>query len=156
MSNRAYSFRRQITNMAADRALLQIKAPTDASIIILRAWVGQSSSETSTQTACRIVRKSSAATVTAAVIATDVFPLDEDDAASTVQVGTTSTGYNASTAGTNSATLLQEPYNIVGNGYLYLPVPQELITVKAGGIIALEAVEAITATVECGIIFLET
>lgn len=156
MNGRSYSYRRQITNMAADRALLQIQAPSDASIVILRAWVGQSSSETSTQTAVRIVRKSAAATVTAAVIATDVFPLDPDDAASTLQVGTANTGYNASTAGTNSGTLIQEAYNIVGNGWLYLPVPEERIVVKAGAFIALEAVEAITATVECGVIFMET
>ena len=141
--------------MAADRALLQIQAPSDTSIVILRAWVGQSSSETSTQTAIRLVRKSAAATVTAAVIANDVRPLDPDDTASTVQVGTSATGYNASTAGTNADTLIQEAYNIVGSGWLYLPVPEERITVKAGGIIAIEAVEAVTATVECGVIFLE-
>lgn len=155
MYGRTYVFRRQLTNATADRALLQIQAPTDTSIIILRAWCSQNASTTSAAVGIRLVRKSAAATVTAAVIATDVFPLDPDDSASTLQVGTTATGYNASNAGTNSGTLLQEGFNLVGGGWLYLPVPEERITVKAGGIIAVEAVTTMTATLEAGVVFLE-
>ncbi len=155
MYGRTYAFRRQLTNAVADRALLQIQAPTDTSIVLLRAWVNQTASTTSAQVGVRIVRKSAAAAVTAAVIASDVFPLDPDDTASTLQVGAAATGYNASTAGTNSGTIMEEGFNLVGGGYLYLPVPEERITVKAGGIIALEAVTAMTATLEAGIVFLE-
>jgi hypothetical protein len=155
MNGRPYVFRRQLTNATADRALLQLQAPTDTSLYIVRAWVNQNASTTSAAVGIRIVRKSSAATVTAAVIATDIRPLDPDDTASTVQVGTSSTGYNASNAGTNTDTLIQEGFNLVGNGWLYLPVPEERIVVKAGGIIALEAVTAMTATLEAGIVFRE-
>lgn len=152
---RRYAFRRQITNLTADRAMLQIQAPTTKSIILARAYVSQNSVETSTQTGVRLVRKSAAATVTAAVIANDVRPLDSNDAASTVQVGTSATGYAASTAGTNSDTLIQESYNIVGSGWLWLPVPEMRIVVPATTIIALEAVETITGVFECGIEFIE-
>lgn len=156
MYGRSYVFRRQVTGTTADRALLQIQAPTDTSIVILRAWVNQETSEASLQTGIRLARKSAAQTVTAAVIATDVFPLDPDDAASTVQVGTAATGYVGTTAGTTSGVLIQEGYNVVGNGWLYLPVPEERILLKAGAIIALESTETIaTSLFNCGIVFLE-
>src|SRR4051812_46165299 len=119
MYGRTYVFRRQLTNATADRALLQIQAPADTSIIILRAWVNQTASTTSAQVGIRLVRKSAAATVTAAWVASGVFSLVPDDTASTLQVGTGATGYNASTAGTNSGTLIEEGFNLVGGGYLY-------------------------------------
>lgn len=156
MYGRSYVFRRQVTGLTADRALLQLQAPSDTSLVILRAWCSQETSETSLQTGIRLTRKSTAQTVTAAVIATDVFPLDPDDAASTVQVGTANTGYVGTTAGGTSSVLIQEGYNVVGSGWLYLPVPEERITVKAGAFLILEATETIaTSLFNCGIVFLE-
>ncbi len=156
MYGRTYVFRRQVTGVTADRALLQLQAPTDTSIIILRAWVGQETSETSLQTGIRLARKSAAQTVTAAVLATDVLSLDPDSASATVQVGTAATGYVGTTAGTTSAVLIHEAYNVVGSGWLYLPVPEERITVKAGGFLTLEATETIAASLfDCGIVFAE-
>lgn len=159
MYGRSYAFRAQVTGVTAGRPVLQLQAPTNASLVILRAYIGQETSETSTQTGIRLVTKSSAATVTAATIGTDIMPLDFDDAASTVQTGTSNTGYNASTTGTTTAAggvKVQESWNIVGNGWLWLPVPEERITVPAGVIFALEPTETIATNLfNCGIHFLE-
>jgi|SRR5215218_6415005 len=158
MYGRSYTFRARITGITADRPVLQIQAPTNKTLYILRAYAGQETSETSLQTAFRLARKSAAATVTAAVIGTDVVALDSNDSASTVQVGTAATGYNASTTGTTATggTLHQEAWNQVGGGWLYLPLPEERIAVPAGTILALEPVETIGTNIfDCGITFLE-
>jgi UDP-N-acetylglucosamine 2-epimerase len=155
---RRYAFRRQVTGLTAGQPALQIQAPTNKSIILLRAYIGQETSETSLQTAIRLVRKSAAATVTAAVIGTDVVPLDLNDAASTVQVGTAATGYAASTTGTSATggVIHQESFNQVGSGWLWLPVPEERIVVGAGAILALEPTETnATNLFNCGIVFVE-
>lgn len=152
---RTFAFRRQVTGLTAGQPALQIQAPTNKSIVLIRAYIGQETSETSLQTSVRIVRKSAAATVTAATIAADVRPLDTSNT-STVQVGTAATGYAASTTGTTSDTLIQESYNQVGSGWLWLPVPEERIVVPAGGLIALEPVETIATNLfNCGIVFVE-
>lgn len=152
---RVYAFTREITNAAADRALLQIRAPATIPLMIIRFSCGQTGSTTSAQNGIKISRKSSGATVTAAVIANDVRPLATGDAASTVQVSTTATGYNASTAGTDSDVLVREGFNWVGSGYLWLPVPEERIYVPADGIIAFSTLAAFTGTVEALCIFEE-
>ena len=155
MAPRAYAFSREITNAGADRALLQIHAPAAIPLRILRFSCGNLASETSENNAIKISRKSAAATVTAAVIATDVRPLATGDAASTVQVGTANTGYNASTAGTDSDVLVREAFNWVGSGYLWLPTPAEYIYVPGGGIIAFSTLAAFTGTGETRVVFEE-
>jgi hypothetical protein len=134
---------------------LQIQAAAAIPIVIIRAWVSQSTSTTSGVGRVEIVRKTAAATVTAAVIATDIRPFDPDDAASQVQVSTTATGYTATGEGTDGDVLYQDNFNIL-NGWLWLPVPEERIWVKGGGIIALKyPASPPAATYDCGIIFAE-
>lgn len=134
---------------------IQIQAPTARSITIIRAWVSQASTTTSAQVKVQILRMSAGATVTAATIAADVRPMDPDDAASTVQVGTAATGFTATVAGTESDIMMSDNFNVV-NGWLYLPVPEERIITSGGGRIALKFATAPPAgTYDVGIVFAE-
>lgn len=154
MGSRVYVFEKSLVNPTGVTQL-QIQAAAAISFEIIRVWVNQSTSTTSGQTAIQIVRKAAAATVTAAVIATNIRPLDPDDAASQVQVGTTATGFTATAEGTDGDIMVEEGFNIL-NGYLYLPLPEERITVKGGGLIAIKFPSAPpAATYKIGVMFAE-
>ena len=132
--------------------IIQIKAGTKP-FKVLRAWVTQSDQTGSAQTAIQLLRKSTSATVTAAVIA-DVIQIRPSDTASTVVVSsTTGTGFISTVNGTDGDVIIEEGFNIL-NGWLYLPIPEERIIVPANGTIALKfPVAPSSATYRAGIIF---
>jgi hypothetical protein len=153
MLEHAYTFRRSATVSTAI-TVLQIKASATRPFVILRAWASQGSSTTSAQAAIELVRKSGAATVTAAITA-DIVLLDTNDAATGVQLGTAATGYTATVEGTDGDVLIEEGFNVL-NGWLYVPVPEERILVPAAGIIALKfSIAPPSATWKYGITYAE-
>ncbi len=113
--------------------LVQIKAGTSRSLVILRASVSQSSSTTSAMQRVQINRKSAAATVTSFT----AIPVNASAPAADAAGGTAATGTNASVEGTDTAVVIAEVFNVL-NGWLWLPTPDEVITVPAGGIIGLK------------------
>jgi hypothetical protein len=123
---REYTFTKEFTNPTAVTQL-QIAAGTAMPVVIMRAWITQRTSTTSTAVGVQLRRKTAAATVTAAVLNTDIRRLDPGDSGSSVQLGTA----------------------------LYEPQPELRPTVPGGGIIALKLATAITGTVEVGIQFAE-
>jgi hypothetical protein len=132
---REYVFERELVNPGAITAL-QIAAGTSMPLTIMRAKVTQRTSQTSTAVGAYLVRKTAAATVTAAV-AGDLRKKDPGDAATSVQLGTALTGYAASAEGTDGDIIEREGFNIL-NGWYYEPQPELRDTVPAGGIIGLK------------------
>lgn len=131
--------------------LVQLK-PVTTSLVLLRAWVSQSGSTTSTQQRIQINRKSAAATVTSF---TPIIVGGSDQAAKAVG-GTSATGTNASGEGTDTDVLIADVFNIL-NGWLWIPTPEERITVPAGGFIGLKfpAAPGAALTVTAGFVFAE-
>lgn len=141
-------------NVATTTAItvIQVATPANCAIDIVRAWGGQSSSTTSTATALGLVKKSAAATVTART----PDPLTDGMQASKCVGGVSATGITASVEGTDAANYLwSEGFNIVGNGVLYLPMPEERIGVGPSEFVGLKHSVAPAGNFNHGITFLE-
>jgi hypothetical protein len=125
------------SNVATTTAITVIQVTTVANVVIdiVRAWGGQSSSTTSTATALGLIRKTAAATVTSRT----PDPLTPGMQASKCVGGANATGITATVEGTDAANYLwNEGLNIVGNGALYLPAPEERISVGPAASIGLK------------------
>lgn len=125
------------SNVATTTAItvIQVATPANCAIEPTRAWGGQSSSTTSTATALGLIKKSAAATVTSRT--PDL--LSDGMQASKCVGGTAATGITASAEGTDNTNYLwHEGLNIVGNGCLYLPVPEERIFIGPSEFIGLK------------------
>lgn len=136
--------------------IIQLKAGTTYGFDILRGWWSQSNSTTSAQQAFALVRKSTAATVTAGVVGTTVYKLDPNAPTPDLVLSTSGTGITASAEGTNTDEVLVDAQN-TQSGWLYLPIPEERIHVPPGGIIALTlmAAPAAALTISAGITIME-
>src|SRR4051812_23341600 len=108
--------------------IIQVKAGSNNGLEIVRASLTQRGSTTSVQEEVAFVRKSSAATVTAAVDATDntatITRRDPNQSAASATLSTTGTGITGTSEGTDANTVLREGFNVL-NGWLYIPVPEE-------------------------------
>lgn len=145
MARGVYIARNKATHSTAI-TILQLTAPSTASIEILRAWVSQQGSTTSAQPEITLLRKTATATVTSL---TPVKTHPQDVAADSTA------GHTASAEGTDGDILASDGFNVL-NGWLYLPVPEERITVDPSGIIALKFVVApASQSWHYGIIFRE-
>ena len=130
-----YSVVRLNTSTTTAITVIQVATPANCAIDIIRAWGGQSSSTTSTATALGLIKKTAAATVTSRT--PDV--LTDGMQASKCVGGTSATGITATVEGTDATNYLwSEAFNIVGNGCLYLPVPEERIGVGPSEFIGLK------------------
>jgi hypothetical protein len=131
----AYSVVR--SNVATTTAItvIQVTVPAAAAIDIIRAWGGQGSSTTSAATGLGLIRKTAVATVTSRT--PDL--LSDGMQASKCVGGVSATGITATAEGTDAANYLwHEGLNIVGNGALYLPVPEERISMGPSDTIGLK------------------
>lgn len=121
--------------------ILQLKAGTNFPLEILRAALTQDSSTTSAQERFSLLRKSGAATVTAASAGTTLCKYNPAAPTSDVALGTTSTGITASSEGTDSDILVDRGFNVI-NGIEWLPTPEERIIVPVGGFLAMKFLTA--------------
>lgn len=146
-----YSIVMNAVSVSGAITLLQLK-PVTVGAILLRAWCSQSGSTTSAQQRIQICRKSAAATVTSF---TPLVLGGSEQAAKSVG-STTGTGTNASGEGTDTDVIYADAFNVL-NGWLWVPTPEERITVPAGGIIGLKfpAAPGSALTIEAGMIFAE-
>lgn len=132
---------RQSSTVSTAITLLQLKAGANNGFVIIRASLTQYGSTTSVQETISIVRKSVAATVTAAIAGTTLLFRDPNQATASLSLGTSATGVTGASEGTDGDVPLQEGFNVL-NGWLYIPVPEERLYVPPGGIIALKFLTA--------------
>lgn len=147
----AYTVVRDRVSTTTAITVIQIAVPANCAIELMRAQGGQSSSTTSTAGQCAVVKKTAAATVTSATPA----PLSDGMQASKCVGGASATGITATGEGTDGATLHVETYNIVGNGFLWLPVPEERPFIGPSEFVALKHFVAPTGTWSHEMNFLE-
>lgn len=122
----AYTVVRLNTSTTTAITVIQVTTVASTFIDVVRAWGNQSSSTTSTATALGLVRKTAAASVSSRT----PDPLSQGMQASKCVGGASATGITASAEGTDATNYLwAEGFNIVGNGVLYLPMPEERIGV---------------------------
>ena len=117
--------------------LLQLRTSTSSVVEILRVWVGASTT-TSTAVQIQFVRKTASATGTTSA---SVYKLHPNDPAASASVGTFATG-----EGTDGDVLYRDTFNAL-NGWLYLPVPEERITIGPSAAFGIKLPVAPTATV---------
>jgi hypothetical protein len=150
---REYSFVHVFTN-PSNVTLLQIVAAAAMPIRLLSASVTQSSSTTSAQIDVKLLRKTAAATVTAAALNTDIRRYDQGDAGSVVQLGTALSGFLATAEGTDGEVLDEQGVNVL-NGYYWEPQPERTANTAGGGIVALKLGTAFTGTLVAEISYQE-
>lgn len=133
---------------------LQIATPAGTGIELLRIELGNGSSVTSAAAVLTAMRRSTASTLPTP--ATPV-PLRENDP-SALETGSTTTCAvgTATVTGTAGNILLYPAFNVL-SGYLYLPVPEERITVKPSSFLTLQFASTPPADTYYGhVIFCET
>jgi len=119
---RAYNVNLSAVSLtAAATTIWEISAGTQKLAIILRSWLSQQSNTTSAQQGVQIARQSTNGTNVTSPVAT---PGDISDTAITAAVRGLCTAQ-----GTIGAILYPDSFNWQ-NGWLYLPVPEERITVS--------------------------
>src|SRR5260221_503488 len=114
--------------------ILQIQAGATSPIELIRASLSQRGSTTSAQERVQIVRKTAGATVTPLVPLPMNAPRDPGSSAIS---STTGTGRTGTGEGTDGDVLVDDGFNVL-NGWLWLPTPEERISVPASGWIALK------------------
>lgn len=121
--------------------VLQLKAGATTPFQILEAGITQRLSVVSAQESICLVRKSTAATVTAAIAGTHLFTGRPGDPAADLSLTTTATGVIGTAEGTDTDMLLREAFNVL-NGWNKIWVPETRPLVRAAGIIALKFLTA--------------
>lgn len=142
---RAYVARLDATAVTGAITLIQVTAPSTGSIVLLRAWCSQSSSASAAQLPIELVRASTAATATTFT----PLALNENDPAAS-----STAAVNATVEGTKGNVLIREAWDYL-NGWLWVPTPEERITVKASGIccLYLPVAPSASVTLQAGIVF---
>ena len=148
----AYTVTRLNTSTTTAITVIQLTSVANVACDIVRAWGNQSSSTTSTATALGLIRKTAVATVTART----PDPLTNGMQASKCVGGVSATGITATVEGTDATNYLwSEGFNIVGNGVLYLPMPEERIGIGPSQSIGLKHSVAPTGNFNHGVEWLE-
>ena len=150
-SGRVYTISGVVTGVTTAQSLIQIKAGASTMVEILRAWISNTTSETSDTGIAEIHRNSAAATVSSQAA---LKHHDSDQAAKAVN-GTAATGIDATGEGTPGDVLIVEGFNVLA-GWTWLPTPEERIWVPPAGFLLLKSDLAISSvTLACGITFRE-
>lgn len=146
-ASRVYSVFQSGIAEAAAESQIEVTAPSDSILVLLRAWLTQDNAETSTMEVVEIIRKSAAGT------GTSVTPEPFDEGAQAFG-GTARRTMTAE--GTVSEVVYRESFNIL-NGWLWVPTPEERVVVAPSGIIGLRFPEAPEASIDvtAGLIFQE-
>ena len=134
---------------------LQLKAGANGPIEILRFWATQANNTTSGQCSIALIRKTAAATVTAASAGTTLTKGNPVFPTADASLGTSATGITASGEGTDGEIAHVEGMNVL-SGSMTVFIPEERIIVPQGGIIALKFLDAPASSKwYCGIRFRE-
>lgn len=120
---------------------IQLKAGANGVVELLRAALTQGTSVTSTQFAAGVIRKTAAATVTAATAGANVKKMNPASPTADCSLGATATGFTASGEGTDGDLSIQRGINIL-NGWEWLPTPEERMIVPIAGFCAVKFLTA--------------
>lgn len=120
-------------SVSTAKTLVQIKAGSLRAVCLVRGWLAQSTSTSSGQLRIQLNRKTTAATVTSFT----PIKLAPGAGAADAVGGTSATGTNATSEGTDGEILLPDVCNVL-TGWLWVPTPEDRIIVPAGGIVALK------------------
>lgn len=138
MNAGVYTLNHKRITVSSAISIMQIKAGANTGFEIVRAMLNQTGSNNTGMFSASLIRKSIAATVTAAVLGGILNKNNPNDSDPTIELGTGATGISASNEGTDSEEVLSfPPFNVL-NGMIYKPRSDERIYVPAGGIIALK------------------
>lgn len=124
--------------------VLQALAGSACGFEIIEAGATQRGSTTSDSESIALVRKTAAATVTAATVGGTtgtLFKVDPNTGNPQLTLSTSGTGVTATAEGTDSDVILKEAFNVL-NGWLHAPAPEARIWVPPSGIIALKFLTA--------------
>lgn len=145
--SRQYSFLIKSVSAITGVPFAQLATPATTSIDILRIELGQEVSETSQQEAIMLVRRSTNSTLPNVA---ERVALEQGGPA-TLLAGTSITNAIGVATGTGSyqASVMRWTFNAL-NGFLYLPVPEERITVQPSSYLTLEFLTAPAANTWSG------
>jgi len=124
----AYAVRFNGVATSAAITLAQIKAPACCALEIMRAFISQYGTTTSLQERIQLCRKTTRATIPAF---TPIALSCSQQAAYAVASSCSNGSGVATSEGTDGNILWEEGFNVL-NGWQYLPVPEERITVEPG------------------------
>lgn len=124
-----YSVHGDAQTVSTAITVLELTAPSTASLELLKAWLSQSNILASTQARIRLLRKTG--TITGTASPPSPVALGGDQAA-----GATAK-WIATGEGTDGNVLIEDCFNYL-NGWLWVPVPEERIIIPPSGIIALK------------------
>lgn len=150
----SYVMKNNGVSIATAVTVQQLKAGVNGALAILRHSLTQSGSVTSTQVASTLVRKSAAATVTAAVAGTTLLKQNPIQPTTDASLGVSATGITASAEGTDGEQTLSRGFNVL-NGQETVYTPEERVIVPQGGIIAQKLLVAFTTTWYAELVFME-
>ncbi len=143
MTGFTYTYSHLFTSHTTAITLLQIKAPANDTLEILRASLTQRSVQADDNFDVSLLEKTVAATVTAAS-AGDPSNHVIGAANSKVQVGTAATGHTGSAEGTDGNIVPREGVSVLA-GWQWIPTPEERIYLGGGKIIALKLNQTVTS-----------
>lgn len=123
--------------------ILQVKAGAATPFEVLRAWINQRGTVVSLQESIQLLRKTAAATVTAATVGTHVLKLRPGDPTPDLSLGTAATGVIATAEGTDGDILADNGFNVL-SGWEWVRLHEGHLIVPAGGIVALKFATAPT------------
>lgn len=147
MSGRPFSFVIKSVSAITAVPFAQLATPTTAGIEIIRIEVGQQTSETSQQEALMLVRRSTNTTLPNVAERVSL----QQGGPATLLAGTSITNAIgvATGVGSYTASAMQWTFNAL-NGFLYLPVPEERITLQPSAFMTLEFLTAPAANIYSG------
>lgn len=141
---RVYSVQLNAVSVSAAITLIRVTAPATMVLVLLRAWVSQSSSTTSQQIRAAIQRATTDGTLT---------PETPEKLSPGDPAATFTAGVNATAEPTLSGDpIIDEGFNVL-NGLLWVPAPEERIWIPPSGRAVLRLPAAPTAiTISAGLI----
>lgn len=132
---------RHAASVSSAITVLQVATGSACPAEVVRASASQRGSTVSAQEDIALIRKSAAATVTAAIIGTHLFKDRPGDPNPDLQLGTALTGVIATVEGTDTDTWMREGFNVL-NGWLHLPVPEKRMLIRAAAFAGLKFLNA--------------
>lgn len=132
---REYSFVFGGLSSLTTAPFVQLATPATTGIQIIRIELGQEASATSAQAILTAMRRSTASTMPTAV--TPLALTETDPASLLAGSTTTNTSGIASVTGTAGNILTRWCFNVL-SGLLYVPVPEERITMKPSSFLTLQ------------------
>jgi hypothetical protein len=150
----AYKLKNLGVAIATAITVAQLKLGTNGPGVVLRHSLTQDGSVTSTQIRGGLIRKSAAATVTAAVAGTTLNKQNPVSPTTDASLGVSATGITATAEGTDADQLSTRGFNVL-NGMEVVYTPEERDVIAQGGIIAQKLLTLFNSTWSSELVYME-